>query len=175
MIKNKYVSFSDKWKHRVSVVDIKRCLPCKEKHGKIYGIEEFVFDAPPDHLFCRCRIEKMRAVIAGNATEKGVDGADWYLKYYGILPYYYISYDYAEKAGWRSGKPNLHLKCPGKMITRGRYRNDNGHLPLSPGRIWYEADIDYESGRRNSKRIVYSNDGLIFVTYDHYHTFVEIK
>ncbi|MBR6647514.1 MAG: ribonuclease, partial [Clostridia bacterium] len=70
---------------------------------------------------------------------------------------------------------NLHLKCPNKMITNGIFRNENKHLPLRPGRIWYEADINYERGRRNTERIVYSNDGLIFVTYDHYHTFVEIK
>ncbi|MBQ9096937.1 MAG: phage head morphogenesis protein [Clostridia bacterium] len=175
MVKNKYMSFSEKWKHRVSVVDVKRCLPCEEKHGKIYGIEEFVFDAPPDHLFCRCKIERMQAMLAGNATKNGVDGADWYLKYYGILPDYYISYEDAKKAGWNPKLGNLYLKCPDKMIANGIYRNENKHLPSQPGRIWYEADIDYESGRRGTERIVYSNDGLIFVTYDHYHTFIEIK
>jgi len=41
-------------------------------------------------------------------------------------------------------------------------------------RIWYEADIDYQRGYRGLSRIVYSNDGLIFVTYDHYRTFIEI-
>ena len=30
------------------------------------------------------------------------------------------------------------------------------------------------SGKRNRQRIVYSNDGLIFVSYDHYQTFYEI-
>lgn len=42
-------------------------------------------------------------------------------------------------------------------------------------RIWYEADINYTGGFRNGHRIVYSNDGLIFVTYDHYNTFYEIN
>ena len=42
------------------------------------------------------------------------------------------------------------------------------------GRIWYEADINYESGYRNDARILYSNDGLIFASYDHYTTFYEI-
>ncbi|MBR2471725.1 MAG: phage head morphogenesis protein [Clostridia bacterium] len=144
-------------------------------HGKIYPIDEAVVGGPPDHLFCRCRIERMKALLAGNATEKGVDGADWYMKYYGILPDYYILYKDAKKAGWSPKLGNLYLKCPDKMIANGIYRNDNGHLPSRPGRIWYEADIDYESGRRNSKRIVYSDDGLIFVTYDHYRTFIEIK
>ncbi len=42
------------------------------------------------------------------------------------------------------------------------------------GRTWYEADINYSNGKRNKQRILYSNDGLIFVTYDHYETFIEI-
>ncbi len=176
MIKNKYVSFSDKWKHWKSVIDLVRCLNCKKMHGKIYGIDEVVISPEEQmHHRCRCKIVRMQAILAGNATKKGVDGADWYLKYYGILPDYYISYKDAEKAGWRAGKPNLHAKCLGKMISGGIYKNYNEHLPCQPGRMWYEADINYESGRRNTERIVYSNDGLIFVTYDHYHTFVEIK
>lgn len=60
------------------------------------------------------------------------------------------------------------------MITGGIYKNRNEHLPQSPGRIWYEADINYKTGKRNTQSIVWSNDGLIFVTYDHYDTFYEI-
>ncbi len=56
----------------------------------------------------------------------------------------------------------------------GLYENRNKHLPEKLGRKWYEADINYQTGRRNAQRIVYSNDGLIFVTYDHYQTFYEI-
>lgn len=48
------------------------------------------------------------------------------------------------------------------------------HLPAAAGRIWYEADINYDGGFRGTDRILYSNDGLIFVTYDHYRTFIEI-
>ena len=62
------------------------------------------------------------------------------------------------------------------MLTKGVYHNRDGHLPSSAGRIWYEADINYDSkiGYRGTDRILFSNDGLIFVTYDHYHTFKEI-
>ena len=60
------------------------------------------------------------------------------------------------------------------MIMCGVYHNKNNHLPDMPGRIWYEADINYYEGRRNSHRVLWSNDGLIFVTYDHYETFYEI-
>ena len=60
------------------------------------------------------------------------------------------------------------------MLTGGVYNNDDGHLPMNTNRQWYEADINYSTGRRNKQRIVWSNDGLIFVTYDHYETFYEI-
>ena len=61
-----------------------------------------------------------------------------------------------------------------KNIINGIYNNSNGHLPHAYGRIWYEADINYRTGKRNSQRIVWSNDGLVFVTYDHYETFYEV-
>ena len=76
--------------------------------------------------------------------------------------------------GWKSGKPPKRY-APWKMYTRCVYDNDDGHLPSAPGRIWYEADINYYEGRRNGHRILYSNDGLIFATYDHYLTFYEIQ
>lgn len=60
------------------------------------------------------------------------------------------------------------------MIFGGVYENRNNHLPSAPGRIWYEADINYTWGWRGQERVLFSNDGLIFVTYDHYKTFVEI-
>ena len=63
---------------------------------------------------------------------------------------------------------------PGKMIGGAVYKNKDGKLPQSPGRVWYEADINYGGGKRNRQRIVYSNDGLMFATYDHYQTFYEI-
>lgn len=63
---------------------------------------------------------------------------------------------------------------PGKMIGGDIYYNRNGKLPSAEGRIWYEADINYEEGYRGKARILYSNDGLIFVSYDHYTTFYEI-
>ena len=59
-------------------------------------------------------------------------------------------------------------------IVQDRNLNYDLKLPVSQGRIWYEADINYTGGKRNRERILYSNDGLIFVTYDHYQTFYEI-
>ena len=69
---------------------------------------------------------------------------------------------------------NLHQVTDKGTIGGDIYRNKDGKLPSADGRIWYEADINYTSGKRNEQRILYSDDGLIFVTYDHYKTFYEI-
>ena len=60
------------------------------------------------------------------------------------------------------------------LIGGDPYKNRDGRLPYAPGRIWYEADFDYIGGFRNDCRLIFSNDGLLFVTYDHYETFIEI-
>lgn len=80
----------------------------------------------------------------------------------------------AELRGWNKFKGDLWDVLPGVVIGGGQYKNRDGKLPDAPWRIWYETDIDYRGGRRGSHRIVFSNDGLMFVTYDHYHTFSEV-
>jgi len=165
---------SKNYKHWISVDDHKRCKPCKDNHGKIYHIDELPQTDHRLHARCRCIITWMQAIIAGKATDKGNDGADYWLKHYDELPDYYITKEDAEKLGWISFIGNLDNVAPGKMVTMGEYKNKNEHLPVENGRFWYEADINYTSGYRNSERVVFSNDGLIFVTYDHYKTFVEI-
>ena len=121
----------------------------------------------------RCEIEVMKSVIAGFGTKDGINGADWWLKHNGKLPDYYISREDLYALGYKWGKPPRKY-APGMMVYGGIYENENNHLPSAPGRVWYEADINYYEGQRNRHRIVWSNDGLIFVTYDHYHTFYEI-
>lgn len=167
--------YSSKWKMWKTIIDLKTCLICRQNNGKIYGIKDKVHPSPPIHPNCRCIIEKMKSLLAGMATKDGAYGADFYLKVYGKLPDYYITPAEAIYKGWNSKKGDLHLKCPGKMIYGGIYQNINKHLPNAPNRIWYEADINYISGYRGTDRILFSNDGLIFVTYDHYGTFIEVE
>ncbi|MBR0466685.1 MAG: ribonuclease [Clostridia bacterium] len=116
----------------------------------------------------------MKTVKAGTATMNGRDGADWHLKNHEKLPDYYITADQAKELGWIPILGNLASACKGKMIFGGIYQNRNGHLPKASDRIWYEADINYRFGYRNQQRVLYSNDGLLFVTFDHYQTFFEI-
>ena len=165
---------SKNYKNWVAILDLKTCAPCRKMNGQIYEIGESFLEEPPVHMRCRCRIERMKARLAGTATLKQKDGADWYLKHMGKLPNYYITTKEARAAGWQPMKGNLHLTCPGQMIIGGLYENVDGHLPTADGRIWYEADINYSRGYRGSDRIVFSSDGLIFVTYNHYATFEEI-
>ena len=164
---------STQWKHWVSQLDLKTCLTCKDNHGKIYEMNEIPEEEPPVHPNCCCEIKEMQAVEAGQGTKDGRNGADWWVKNFGKLPDYYLTIKNMEDLGWRPGKSPVKY-APGKMITGGIYRNDNSHLPDAIGRIWYEADLNYYDGRRNGHRLLWSNDGLIFVTYDHYETFYEI-
>ena len=166
---------STKWKMWKAMLDLKTCLNCRKNNGKIYGIDEMVEPAPPLHSNCRCIIERLKVLSAGTATNDGVKGADWYLRNYGKLPSCYITKERAEELGYKSYFGNLSKVAPNKMLFKGIYQNRNGHLPTVPGRIWHEADINYKDGFRGMERILFSNDGLIFVTYDHYYTFIEIE
>lgn len=164
---------SENWKHWVTHITPTTCDRCRDLNGKIYFINDIDFEEPPLHPNCRCEVLPMKAVIAGNATKDGENGADFWIKYYGKLPDYYISSEELELLGWKWGKSPRKF-APGKMITKGIYKNKDKHLPDELGRIWYEADINYYEGKRNRHRLLWSNDGLIFVTYDHYETFYEI-
>ena len=53
-----------------------------------------------------------------------------------------------------------------------RFGNYEGLLPEADGRTYTECDIDtLGADSRGAKRIVFSNDGLIYYTEDHYETF----
>lgn len=165
---------SSEYKNWLSTLSPTTCSYCSGEHGKVYNIHEILEIEPPVHYRCGCRVIPMKAVYFGAATQDGQNGVDVYLKTYGRLPSNYISKKQAQNAGWVSFLGNLSLVAPGKVIGGDIYKNRNGHLPSSPGRVWYEADINYDKGYRNEHRLIYSNDGLVFATYDHYRTFVQI-
>jgi len=116
----------------------------------------------------------MNAITSGYATTKGTFAADYWLKNYGKLPVDYVTKDTAERAGWIPREGNLDRVLPGKIVGGDEYSNRDGHLPSAAGRTLYEADINYDGGFRGIERVLFSNDGLIFVTYDHYESFIEI-
>ena len=112
-------------------------------------------------------------------TESSIDEDGWYysaedvalyLYTYGYLPENFITKSEAREYGWSSG--SVEKYAPGCAIGGDRFYNREGLLPDAPGREYYECDID-TNGRssRGAKRIVYSNDGLIYYTEDHYESF----
>ena len=164
---------SKQWKNWQAIyLDIKTCEDCRKNHGKIYNRNAKRYQ--PEHLYCRCSVIPMRTKDVGTATDRGFDGADAWLLYRNRLPNYYVTKDIAKASGYRRKKNNLADVLPGYMIGGDEFLNDEDKLPCAPGRTWYEADIDYTYGKRNLKRILYSNDGLVFVSEDHYQTFYEI-
>ena len=163
-----------KYKYWKSVFDFRRCMECKKQQGKVYLLYEIIPEEPPLHPNCRCSIQCLEAKAAGTATKLGLRGADWWLKTFRRLPGYYITESEATQLGWIPILANLSIVAPGKMLTKGVYKNRDKRLPDVPERIWYEADINYSFGFRGGERILYFSDGLIFATYDHYATFVEI-
>ena len=97
-----------------------------------------------------------------------------YLHTYGHLPDNYITKKEAEKLGWNSKKGNLTEVAPGKSIGGSHFGNYEGQLPEKKGRNYYECDLEYEGGYRGAERIIYSNDGLVFYTGDHYRNFEQL-
>ena len=166
---------SKNWANWMSKLTLFTCLHCAQQHGKIVDISMLKNKTKVNaHQNCECEYVSMRTKRVGTATDWGLEGADSYLFYSGRLPDYYVSFEAAEDAGWRSKKGNLNTVLPGKMIGGAVYKNSGGTLPQAPGRVWYEADINYVTGRRNNQRVLWSNDGLVFITYNHYETFIEI-
>lgn len=103
----------------------------------------------------------------------GKDEVALYIHTFHKLPGNFISKREAERLGWKH-KGSLDEVAPGKSIGGDRYGNYEGKLPQQQGRSWQECDIDYRSGNRNAKRIVYSSDGLIYYTGDHYKNFTRL-
>ncbi|GGG65443.1 ribonuclease domain-containing protein [Paenibacillus radicis (ex Gao et al. 2016)] len=97
-----------------------------------------------------------------------------YIRQHHKLPDNFITKKEAEQLGWVASKGNLNQVAPGKSIGGDRFGNREGLLPKEKNRIWYEADINYKKGTRGADRILYSNDGLIYMTTDHYKSFTDI-
>ena len=108
--------------------------------------------------------------IAEDGSYTSKDEVALYIHTYGHLPENYITKEEAYDLGWKS-EGTLDEVAPGMSIGGDYYGNYEGVLPDEPGREYHECDIDYESGNRNGKRIVYSNDGNIYYTEDHYNSF----
>lgn len=126
-----------------------------------------------DEIPLRASFETIDVEMNGKYTS--MEEVASYIFQYDMLPSNYITKAEARKLGWKPSDGNLWKVTDQMSIGGDVFGNREGKLPTQEGRIYYECDIDYEGGNRNAKRIVYSNDGLIFYTEDHYKTFERLE
>ena len=108
-----------------------------------------------------------------DGTYNSKEDVSLYLHLYDHLPSNYITKNEARDLGWSGG--SVEVYAPGCAIGGARFGNREGLLPKADGRTYYECDID-TTGKtsRGAKRIIFSNDGLIYYTEDHYESFTQL-
>ncbi len=122
--------------------------------------------------------------ITVDAADYDVEEGGWYdameevaiyLTFFEELPDNYLTKKEAQALGWESRKGNLWDVADGCSIGGDRFGNYEKLLPDAKGRKWTECDIDFDGGYRGGKRIVFSSDGLIYYTDDHYESFNKVE
>lgn len=109
--------------------------------------------------------------IAEDGCYTTKDDVALYIHTYGRLPDNFMTKNEARNLGWEGGGLDPYAKD--MCIGGDRFGNYEGILPNADGRTWTECDIDtMNASSRGAKRIVFSNDGLIYYTEDHYETFI---
>ncbi len=115
------------------------------------------------------------AVIEEDGTYTAPQDIADYLFTYGKLPGNFITKKEAQALGWDSRYNYVGDVAPGKSIGGDYFGNYEQKLPTAKGRKYYECDCNYTGTRRGAERIIFSNDGLVYYTADHYETFTEMK
>lgn len=115
-------------------------------------------------------VTNIEEIIAEDGWYYSAEDVSLYLHTYGHLPDNFITKKEAEAIGWKGG--SLEDYAPGRAIGGDRFGNREGLLPEAKDRVYYECDIDtLGKESRGAHRIVFSNDGLIYYTRDHYESF----
>lgn len=125
----------------------------------------------PEAETVEAEVPEAQPTVSEDGTYTSKEEVAEYIFLYGHLPDNFITKKEAKAMGWISSEGNLGEAAPGKSIGGDYFGNFEGNLPEKEGREYHECDIDSEGGYRGAKRIVYSNDGLIYYTEDHYKTF----
>ena len=109
------------------------------------------------------------AYLAEDGTYTTKEDVALYIYQYGYLPHNFMTKNEARDLGWEGG--SLEPFAPGMCIGGDKFGNYEGLLPDADGRKYTECDINSLGKKRGAERIVFSNDGLIYYTGDHYETF----
>jgi len=120
-----------------------------------------------------CKAPASEELIDPDGTYSAMEDVAEYLYVYGKLPNNFITKKEAKALGWSGG--GLDGYADGMCIGGDYFGNYEGLLPKAEGREYHECDIDtLHADSRGAKRIIYSNDGLIYYTEDHYKSFTLI-
>ena len=114
------------------------------------------------------------ATVTEDGTYTSKEEVAEYIYLFGHLPDNFITKKEAKALGWESKEGNLSEVAPGMSIGGDYFGNYEGLLPEEDGRDYYECDINSDGGYRGAERIVFSNDGLIYYTEDHYESFEQL-
>lgn len=116
-------------------------------------------------------LDEAKLTVAEDGSYTSQEDVALYIHMYGTLPNNYITKEEAYSLGWDKDSNNLWDIADHKSIGGDRFYNREGLLPNASGRYFYECDINYTGTRRGAERIVFSNDGLVYYTADHYESF----
>ena len=137
--------------------------------GLDVDIPEAAEPAPPSQSIQETA-DRNAELLAPDGSFSTKDDVALYIHTYGCLPPNFITKEEARDLGWEGG--GLDDYAYGMCIGGDRFGNYEGLLPDASGRKWTECDIDtLHKNSRGAKRIVFSNDGLIYYTDDHYESF----
>jgi len=92
-----------------------------------------------------------------------------YVKQNHKLPDYYLTKNEARKQGWDPSKGNLCEVLPGKAIGGDPFSNRERKLTMQAK--YFEADVNYHCGNRNADRIIFTKNGDVYLTKNHYKSF----
>lgn len=133
---------------------------------------ELPTEAPTEEITESLTEAPAEETIAEDGTYTSKEEVAAYLNLYGHLPDNFISKKDAKAKGWDGSGRTLWDYFPGMSIGGDYFGNYEEQLPKKKGRKYTECDINYNGRSRGTERIVFSNDGLIYYTGDHYETFV---
>ena len=136
----------------------------------IGGCSQILDTAQTSQVLYETETETITEMLAEDGVYTSKEDVALYIHLYGKLPENFITKKEAKALGWEGG--SLEPYAPGKSIGGDRFGNYEGILPEEDGVTYKECDIDtMGADQRGAKRIVFSNEGAVYYTEDHYKSF----
>lgn len=136
----------------------------------IGGCSQILNTAQTSQVLYETETETITEMLAEDGVYTSKEDVALYIHLYGKLPENFITKKEAKALGWEGG--SLEPYAPGKSIGGDRFGNYEGILPEEDGVTYKECDIDtMGADQRGAKRIVFSNEGTVYYTEDHYKSF----